>query len=152
MRSTKTSPSRVRSITGRLTRRMLSDFTGGVPELHDLPLAPEARSAPQSLLPREHAGAAGEHGGSAPADPGADPLRGVSLPLPLSQPVQGKRRLPRHAALLDLPDPPARHLRRGGLHLSAFSGAPPAQPRTDRMGGFTVLVDGRAVGDLPGLD
>ena len=46
--------------------------------------------------------------------PGAGPIpgcfparscRGVRLSLPVPEPVQGQRRLPRHAALLDLPDP-----------------------------------------------
>src|SRR6516225_1394791 len=121
------------------------------PRLHDLPLAPQARRARQPLLPREHIRAARELGRSPPPRPCADSLRGVGLPLPLPQPVQRRCRLPRHAALLDLPDPSARDLRGGRLHLPALPCAPSAQRRSGRMGGCFLVADGHAGGGLPGL-
>src|SRR5262245_27040843 len=103
-------------VRGRSPARMRPD---DVRRLHDLPLAPEARGARQPLLSREHTRAPWKHGRSPPPRPCADPLRGVRLPLPLPEPVQGERRLPRHAALLDLPDPSASDLRVGRAPLTA---------------------------------
>src|SRR5262249_58711868 len=100
------------------------------PRLHDLPLAPEAWRARQPLLPREDARAAHEHYGSPPPCPGADPLRRLRLPLPLPEPVHRQRRLSRHAALLHLPDPPARDIYGDWVRLSALLRAPSLPPRS----------------------
>src|SRR5208283_5809689 len=121
------------------------------PRLYDLSLAPEARSARQPLLPQADARAAREHGRSPPSRPGPDLLRGLRLPVPLPEPVQGQRRLPRHAVLIDLPHSPARYLRGGRLRLPPRAGAPPGQRRPARMGGWPLLAVGPAGGDLPVL-